>query len=123
MFLLSYQQNPVGPGPLDRRDAKAHTLFQAFGNGSGGERDDGEAGYVHRLVVARSYGGRGIGGELLDWAADYIRERGKRWLRLDCMADNERLNVYYRGAGLRYVGRVDRKRFSASLFERELLRH
>lgn len=85
-----------------------------------GELDDGRSGYIHRLIVPRAYGGRQIGKGMLDWAARYVYGKRKASLRLDCMAENEALNRYYRNMGFRYVGRVDKPRFSASLFEKKL---
>lgn len=83
-----------------------------------GDLDNDESGYVHRLVVRRAYRGHGIGRHLLDWAAQYIKQHGKRYIRLDCMADNPRLNEYYKGLGFVYIGRFDGNGWSANLYER-----
>jgi GNAT superfamily N-acetyltransferase len=64
----------------------------------------GVAGYVHRLTVLR--GARGLGGALLDWAADEIRAHGRNLLRLDCVTVNAKLNDYYRAAGFQPMGEV-----------------
>ncbi|CAH1195033.1 hypothetical protein PAECIP111891_00585 [Paenibacillus allorhizoplanae] len=79
-----------------------------------------DAGYVHRLVVARKYKGESFGSRLLSWAEDYIKNKGKGWLRLDCMADNPTLNDYYRSLGFIYQGRFDGRGWSANLYEREI---
>ncbi|MDQ1912169.1 GNAT family N-acetyltransferase [Paenibacillus sp. GD4] len=84
-----------------------------------GDRDDEQSGYIHRLVVSRSYRGEGVGRLLLEQAAVYIRSQGKDRIRLDCMADNVRLNEYYRHQGFEYLGRVDKPYFSASLYEKK----
>ena len=63
--------------------------------------DDGEAGYLHRLATHPDVGGRGIGAQLIAVASGLTRERGRRWLRLDCDRDNERLRGLLRGPGLR----------------------
>ncbi|MFD1135927.1 GNAT family N-acetyltransferase [Paenibacillus urinalis] len=61
--------------------------------------DAASSGYIHRFAVKRSHLGQGVGRELLLWAEDYIRIKGKKQIRLDCMADNERLNQYYVTSG------------------------
>lgn len=85
-----------------------------------GEKFHDEAGYVHRLTVSRSRKGQGIGKQLLDWAENYIRERGKSWLRLDCMADNPSLNRYYQSLGFSFRGRFNADEWSANLYERAI---
>ena len=69
--------------------------------------DDGEAGYLHRLATHPDVAGRGIGAQLIAAAAGLTRERGRRWLRLDCDRDNERLRAYYEALGFAHAGDVD----------------
>ncbi|MNR41332.1 Acetyltransferase (GNAT) family protein [compost metagenome] len=85
-----------------------------------GDKFHDNAGYVHRLVVARKFKGQGIGERLLSWAEIYIGKQGKDWLRLDCMADNPTLNEYYRSLNMDYRGRYDGRGWSANLYEREI---
>ena len=42
------------------------------------------AGYVHNLIVARPFGGQGLGLRLLQWAENYVTESGRSLARLDC---------------------------------------
>ncbi|MDG0794374.1 GNAT family N-acetyltransferase [Cohnella ginsengisoli] len=79
-----------------------------------------DAGYVHRLAVARDCKGLGIGRLLLLHAESIISQKGRAWLRLDCMADNPSLNAYYARQGLQYCGRFDGPSWSASLYERKV---
>lgn len=79
-----------------------------------------DAGYVHRLAVARNCKGLGIGRLLLAHAASIIAQKGRSWLRLDCMAQNPSLNAYYTRLGLQYCGRFDGGGWSASLYEQEV---
>jgi hypothetical protein len=51
--------------------------------------------------------GRGIGAQLIAAAGDLTRACGRRWLRLDCDRDNERLRAYYEGLGFAHAGDVD----------------
>ncbi|MEX2208654.1 MAG: GNAT family N-acetyltransferase [Myxococcota bacterium] len=69
--------------------------------------DAGDALYLHRLCVARTHAGDGLGLRLLDWAAATARARGRRLLRLDCVASNDALRRYYARAGFAERGEVD----------------
>ncbi|UJF35508.1 GNAT family N-acetyltransferase [Paenibacillus hexagrammi] len=82
------------------------------------ELNNNSSGYIHRLVVARNFKGMNLGIELLTWAERYIQSTGKKASRLDCMADNQHLNTFYRKAGYNYIKRINRKYWSASLFEK-----
>ncbi|WP_182897660.1 GNAT family N-acetyltransferase [Microbispora sp. H10830] len=80
----------------------------------------GDALYVHKLAVSRTYSGRGLGDTLLDWAALRAAAHDRPYLRLDCAKDNARLQSYYRKAGFRHVRTVDLPhRASGALFERD----
>lgn len=80
-----------------------------------------QAVYACRLVVNRSYAGRGIGAELLNWAAIRGRRRqGARWIRVDVWTTNRALHAYYRQQGFDFYGfceRVDEYP-SAALFQK-----
>lgn len=83
-----------------------------------GDQFHENAGYVHRLTVSRDYQGMGIGTRLINWAERYVKDQGKSWLRLDCMADNAALNRYYAREGFAFCGRYDGRGWSAHLYER-----
>jgi GNAT superfamily N-acetyltransferase len=68
--------------------------------------DDGQADYLHRLATHPDVAGRRIGAQLITAAADLTRERGRRWLRLDCDRDNQRLRAYYEALGFTHAGDV-----------------
>ena len=82
------------------------------------DRPDGEAAFVHRLVVRRAFKGRGVARALLDWAVGHARTQGREWLRLDCDADRPKLRALYESCGFRlhsyrqvgpyYVSRYER---------------
>lgn len=92
---------------------------------------DDEALYVHRLVVKRSHAGRGIGEQLLAWAAELAAGAGRSYLRLDCMTENTRLRRYYEALGFHHQGDVSgdnpppfnasfRPRWQTSLYEKRV---
>jgi GNAT superfamily N-acetyltransferase len=68
------------------------------------DHHDDDAGYVHRLAVRRS--SAGLGRVLLLRAADQVRDAGRHFLRLDCVATNETLRAYYAGLGFEPRGEV-----------------
>ncbi|MFJ2745151.1 GNAT family N-acetyltransferase [Streptomyces sp. NPDC087440] len=67
------------------------------------------AGYVHRLMVDHARAPRGTGRELLSAAERRVAESGREWVRLDCLAGNERLTAFYVDAGYRIVGSKEGK--------------
>lgn len=61
--------------------------------------------FVHRLITARKYSGRGLGAELIDWAG--LRGQhlyGARWIRIDVWSTNQGLHDYYRKRGFEPCG-------------------
>lgn len=78
---------------------------------------DGSALYLHRLVVARAHAGAGLGRRLLAWARGEARARGRRSLRLDCVASNTFLRRYYAEAGFEERGEVDAGPLRLARFE------
>ncbi|WP_230873622.1 GNAT family N-acetyltransferase [Paenibacillus woosongensis] len=83
------------------------------------ELDNLESGYIHRFAVNRKYRGLDIGKYLLKSAEQQIRIKGKKWIRLDCMAENPRLNQYYGDYGFQYIRRIDGEGWSANLYEKQ----
>ncbi len=79
-----------------------------------------DAGYMHRLAVRRAFAGQGLGQALLASAGSKVVAAGKRYLRLDCMAENEALRLYYERAGFSYCGDLSGNGWSASLYEKLL---
>ena len=63
------------------------------------------AGQVHGIAVRRFAGGLGV--TLLDWVQDEALRRGRPLLRLDCVADNQRLRAYYQAARFLHRGDVE----------------
>lgn len=96
VYIASQAGEPVAVARLLWRDASFW-----------GERERGDAVYLHTLAVRRDMAGRGIGGEMLDWAADQGRRRGRRWLRLDCAATNRGLVAHYLSQGFTPAGEVN----------------
>jgi GNAT superfamily N-acetyltransferase len=61
--------------------------------------------FVHRLIAARKYAGRGLGAELIDWAGlRGQRLYGAKWIRIDVWSTNEKLHDYYQQRGFEPCG-------------------
>jgi len=82
--------------------------------------DPAGGGYVHSFLVRPGYHGQAIGAGMLSWAADHVRARARRYLRLDCVADNERLRRYYERIGFRCQGVASYAGYTGALFELDL---
>lgn len=71
------------------------------------ERASSDAGYLHRLAVARTRCPQGIGAQFVEHAANLVARNDRRSLRLDCGKDNTRLHAYYRQLGFKHVDTID----------------
>jgi ribosomal protein S18 acetylase RimI-like enzyme len=77
-----------------------------------------DSGFIHRLAVRRQYAGQGHAEALLQWAAAACRTSGKAYLRLDCVANRDRLCAFYERCGFRRVGRAVREpHYDQALYE------
>jgi GNAT superfamily N-acetyltransferase len=75
--------------------------------------------YVHRMAVARTNAGVGLGAAMLDWAAVRAERVGRPLLRLDAWATNTALHGYYRSLRFAHVRTEDVPgRGSGALFAR-----
>jgi len=75
--------------------------------------------YLHRFAVREAHTGGGVGAAALAWADDEVLRRGRRFLRLDCLARNPGIRAYYERAGFRHRGDVEVNGLLFSLYERE----
>ena len=106
MYLAELAGQPVGTLALQWSDEETW-----------GETPD-DAGYVHGLAIRRDFAGTGR--ELLRWAENVAAESGKKYLRLDCVAENNALNDYYEQADFCYRGRALVSGLEVSLYEKEV---
>lgn len=68
-----------------------------------GEQDEFGSLYLHRLAIKPSYMKNGLGRDLLTWIETNFKCQAG-YLKLDCVADNKKLNHFYREHGFRLVG-------------------
>lgn len=80
--------------------------------------------YLHRLITARRYAGRGLGELLINWAAERARARyGAKWIRIDVWTTNTDLHRYYQRLGFESCGSCPDLFYpSGALFQRPLAR-
>jgi GNAT superfamily N-acetyltransferase len=74
--------------------------------------------YVHRLIIARSHGGKGLGAAILNWCCDWAARNGKQWVRIDVWTTNCRLQEYYLNQQFEHVRTIHSEYPSGALFQR-----
>ena len=117
-FLMQIRQNEVFLAKLGEETVGTVTLQWSDNVFWDGASQD--AGYAHKFTVRRSYAGRRIGESMLHWAASQASKAGKKYLRLDCLADNNKVRVYYERAGFDHKGDTHPLGWRASLYEKRL---
>jgi ribosomal protein S18 acetylase RimI-like enzyme len=84
--------------------------------------DETPALYLAGIVVARSARGVGVGSHIIEWCSAEAARRHKRFVRLDCHADNARLCQYYEAHGFELRGRIEqRPGYSGCLYQRDVI--
>ncbi len=78
------------------------------------------AGYLYGLAVHPRARGQAVGERLLAWAEEHVRQRGRSYLRLDCVASNVGLRRYYGACGYHLRGVVRSFTFDRALYEKQL---
>jgi len=71
---------------------------------------EGDAAYIHKIILMRSLAGRGISRHIIEWARNKAKGLGMSYLRLDTEAARPKLCALYESAGFarhseRQVGR------------------
>lgn len=67
------------------------------------EYDQGNAVYLHHIVVNPKYKGRKLLGLVIEWALQHAAEKQLPYVRLDTWANNVALIEYYKSFGFRFV--------------------
>lgn len=71
--------------------------------------------YIHHL--ATKIGTKGLGKELIKFAINKSKKDNKNYLRLDCVAQNDKLNEYYKQLGFEYNGKIEIKDWIENLWQ------
>ena len=99
LYLVMMQGRPVGT-----------VIFQLYDKIYWPDMPEGNAAYVHKIILRRSAAGKGLGAQIIAWAKEKARSAGMAYLRLDTEAAREKLCALYESAGFtrhsfRQVGR------------------
>jgi hypothetical protein len=65
-----------------------------------------DAVYLHRLAINREFANKGLGLAILEFVHQSMNFSNKTLLRLDCVANNEKLDKLYLSAGYTFKGRT-----------------
>ncbi len=68
------------------------------------EKEKGDAIYIHRIATNPTMRGNRYVDKIVEWAKEYAREKGKRYVRLDTLGNNKGLIKHYTSAGFRFLG-------------------
>lgn len=109
-------------GGIDDKIVGAMTLYDnANPNLWGPEDTPDQALYVRGMFVDRKAAGRGIGAQMLQWAAGQTLDAGRTRLRLEVWENNDKLQEYFEQLGF---SRVPREKIARAprhaIFERAL---
>lgn len=66
-------------------------------------RDQGDAIYLHRIVVNPKFRGQKQFQRVLDWAQQFSRQNNFKFIRMDTWADNFKIIDYYQSFGFEFI--------------------
>jgi ribosomal protein S18 acetylase RimI-like enzyme len=67
------------------------------------EKDQGDAIYLHRVVVNPHFKGHKQFARILGWAIDFAKDKGVKFIRMDTWADNPNIIDYYKNFGFKFL--------------------
>lgn len=69
-----------------------------------GEKDKNDAIYIHRICTNPTLRGNKYIEKIVDWAKQYAKLKGKKYVRLDTLGNNTKLINHYTSAGFNFLG-------------------
>jgi RimJ/RimL family protein N-acetyltransferase len=69
-----------------------------------GEKDKNDSIFIHRICTNEHFYGQKFIYNIVDWAKNYAKEKGKRYVRLDTLGNNTKLIKHYTAAGFTFLG-------------------
>lgn len=69
-----------------------------------GEREQGDAIYLHRIISNPAFKGQRLLQQVIDWSVDLAKAQQRKYLRLDTWASNPQMQAYYQSFGFDYQG-------------------
>lgn len=67
------------------------------------EKENGDAIYLHRVVVNRKFTGEQLFKKVLDWTIQFAKNKGLHYVRMDTWAENEKIITYYKSYGFSFI--------------------
>lgn len=68
--------------------------------------DNQEWMYLHRVNIMREFAGTSVAHDIVEEAKNIALEKQVKGIRLDCMAEKEYLNTFYKAAGFTFVKEI-----------------
>lgn len=68
-----------------------------------GEKDKDPSIYLHRIVTNPKFRGKNFVVEIINWALEFGKNSGKKYLRMDTWGDNAKLREYYVKCGFNFL--------------------
>ncbi|CAH0128434.1 MULTISPECIES: GNAT family N-acetyltransferase [unclassified Pedobacter] len=60
--------------------------------------------YIHRIATNPDFRGQNLVGTIINWAKEYAKANGKRFVRLDTVGENRGLIQHYQKFGFDFLG-------------------
>ncbi len=70
------------------------------------EMENGDALYLHRIIVNPKHKGKRLFGNILDWSVQVVNNKGLNFIRMDTWADNPTLIHYYKTFGFQFIKNI-----------------
>lgn len=67
------------------------------------EMEQGNALYLHRIVLNRKFAGKRLFEKVLEWSIYHAHTENLQYIRMDTWAENEKIIDYYKSYGFRYI--------------------
>jgi hypothetical protein len=79
--------------------------------------------FIHKLSIRRKFAKTGLSEKMISWAKSQALDRQKKYLRLDCAADREKLCMFYEKQGFCKVNeKLVLGKYPTAFYELELSR-
>ncbi|GAA4273049.1 GNAT family N-acetyltransferase [Aquimarina gracilis] len=69
-----------------------------------GDQDQNDGVYIHRICTNPNFRGNGYIHDIVVWAKEHAEQKGKTYIRLDTLGNNQKLIKHYTSAGFDFLG-------------------
>ncbi len=84
------------------------------------QSNEAEALYIHKLAISRKYADSGLGRNILTLVKSQAIQQNIDYLRLDCVAHNNKLREYYESCEFKLKGIVEAGEVNLALYEHQI---